>query len=311
MTQPITDEQLQAIDKLRNDFPFSVSLDHVDTLRQALRERDAAIAELRHRLDDARTVSDRWANECSKEVAEKHALQSQLAELRNSALSYQLQRDMANALVQKQEQMLAELRKPVAVERNEVVEQIRSELWLTIEISHYTVERLIDQYDSVAERLADRVRMLGFVQDQLTSRNKENEELKERERELRAILADILEWYDMAPDQECYRFIASACERARGALAQPQPLLRYDAGSGAVSVDLSTHLQSPHGQAQLQQVAALRSLAQPQGEQKQVRGKRCTCDTSNGGSIPCYVESGGKLGELWYCAKKGKESGNG
>jgi|GEM_PF-6511781 len=53
-----------------------------------------------------------------------------------------------------------------------------------------------------------------------------------------------------------------------------------------------------------------RALAQPQGEQKQISGKRCTCDTSNGGSIPCYVESGGKLGELWHCAKAGQESGN-
>jgi chromosome segregation ATPase len=225
MTQPITDEQLQAIDKLRNDFPFSVSLDHVDTLRQALRERDAAIAELRHRLDDARTVSDRWANECSKEVAEKHALQSQLAELRNSALSYQLQRDMANALVQKQEQMLAELRKPVAVERNEVVEQIRSELWLTIEISHYTVERLIDQYDSVAERLADRVRMLGFVQDQLTSRNKENEELKERERRLRISTERLCDCANALADEHgsllCFDSMHKRIADARAALAQP------------------------------------------------------------------------------------------
>jgi hypothetical protein len=34
-------------------------------------------------------------------------------------------------------------------------------------------------------KLEDRVRMLGFVQDQLTERNRENEALKERERQLR------------------------------------------------------------------------------------------------------------------------------
>lgn len=34
------------------------------------------------------------------------------------------------------------------------------------------------------------------------------------------------------------------------------------------------------------------------------RGKPCTCDTSCGGSIPCYVDGGGKLGELWDCQKR-------
>jgi predicted nuclease with TOPRIM domain len=204
---------------------FGELLAEREELIEARNERDATITELRHRLDDARAVSDRWANECSKEVAEKHALQSQLAELRNSALSYQLQRDMANALVQKQEQMLAELRKPVAVERNEVVEQIRSELWLTIEISHYTVERLIDQYDSVAERLADRVRMLGFVQDQLTSRNKENEELKERERRLRISTERLCDCANALADEHgsllCFDSMHKRIADARAALAQP------------------------------------------------------------------------------------------
>jgi hypothetical protein len=42
------------------------------------------------------------------------------------------------------------------------------------------------------------------------------------------------------------------------------------------------------------------------------RGKPCTCDTSCGGSIPCYVESGGTLGELWYCQKRAAtETGDG
>jgi hypothetical protein len=57
--------------------------------------------------------------------------------------------------------------------------------------------------------------------------------------------------------------------------------------------------------------AALATSPAPVESEREQAGKRCTCDTSRGGSIPCYVESGGKLGDLWYCAKARQESGNG
>lgn len=33
------------------------------------------------------------------------------------------------------------------------------------------------------------------------------------------------------------------------------------------------------------------------------RGKPCTCDNCLGSSVPCRVEAGERLGELWYCRK--------
>lgn len=34
-----------------------------------------------------------------------------------------------------------------------------------------------------------------------------------------------------------------------------------------------------------------------------VKGKPCTCDNCLGSSVPCRVEAGERLGELWYCRK--------
>lgn len=34
------------------------------------------------------------------------------------------------------------------------------------------------------------------------------------------------------------------------------------------------------------------------------RGKPCTCDNCLGSSCACYVDTGGQLGELWYCRKR-------
>jgi hypothetical protein len=184
-----------------------------------LAQRDATIAELAKR-------------ESAQDV-ELARLRCELGELRNSALSYQLQRDQANALVKKQEQMLAELRKPVEAERNEKVEAVREDCWLSDSPSWATVEIVLSAYDALALRLADRVRMLGFVQDQLTARNKENEELKERERRLR----DALEfyaatkthggWWDLDPNGKRTGYVLpiegdNYGDKARDALAQPQ-----------------------------------------------------------------------------------------
>lgn len=39
-----------------------------------------------------------------------------------------------------------------------------------------------------------------------------------------------------------------------------------------------------------------------------LRGKPCTCDNCLGSSVPCRVDAGERLGELWYCRKAAESS---
>lgn len=237
MTPAISDEQLQAIQdywlegsqQWHQDFFDLVATgrplyDQSDSqaclwiVLQALRERDATIAELRDKrfceVEPEGESHDMSAGmicvKCWNKVA------SELAQLRNSALSYQLQRDQANALVKKQEQMLAELRKPVEVERNDRIEEIRSEMWLCEGPTYTELAHVLSAHDTLALRLADRVRMLGFVQDQLTARNKENEELKDRERQLREVMQSIAD-----TSLEVSERVRKYAHQKLAALAQP------------------------------------------------------------------------------------------
>ncbi len=72
-------------------------------------------------------------------------------------------------------------------------------------------------------QLADRVRMLSFVQDQLTERNRENEQLKERERQLREALVSLEREIStrFGRDEDMSADLRRVIEPARAALALP------------------------------------------------------------------------------------------
>jgi hypothetical protein len=53
---------------------------------------------------------------------------------------------------------------------------------------------------------------------------------------------------------------------------------------------------------------AARATAETPAEPAKPRGKCCTCDNCLGSSTSCRVDAGERLGDLWYCEKRYRES---
>jgi hypothetical protein len=300
----ITDEQLQEILAYWSDAATSWHRDFFDlvasgkplddpsdsaaslwVVMQALRQRDATIAELRDRIGE----HIGYATETSEDM---EALKAEIAELRKPAdgtLVGQLSGFLtvlasyahitgdqgeklrwAASLLLSLQRDLVELRKPVAVERNETVERFRDQCkqyaatWGgdTHIISPNEVSRLFDAYDTLAQnharefsaREAIAAEMRGLRQ-RISSMQLKAAEVahdycgrlvaaQERERQLREAL-DSIETTSLEVHERVRKFARDKL----AALAQPQ------AKAEIVAVD---HEGKP-----------VYSLAQPQGEQQE------------------------------------------
>jgi hypothetical protein len=245
MTTPVTDEQLQAIKRRAesrfagnaNEFTheraaYLEACDAVSTLLRAISERDATIAELRGKLSTQDFNIAAYINR-------EQSMALQIADLHSQ---------------------LAELRKPVAVERNERVEQIRLEHLAASPVQEmptwqytYDIRRdLLSAYDTLAQNaasdasardamLADmrgmRERMERYqmmhsqAEDQLNEYIFKTKAAEERERKLREHLQWILDmsagWDSLGSTGPRKPLSWESVGRmsldyARAALAQPQ-----------------------------------------------------------------------------------------
>jgi hypothetical protein len=269
MSTPITDEQIKALIAARDEWMESAKSENreVQRLRAVIGDRDATIAELRDRtfceVEPDGESHDMSAGmicvKCWNRVCDaKHSLTAELAELRKPVA---VEQDSEAAIICRFAK--------TSMERSSAEYSSREMVLLT------RLYSLAGFYDALALRLADRVSMLSFVQDQLTNRNKENEDLKERERQLRECLGSLLampesQWLE--PGARRTAFIAM-----RAALAQPQ--------ADEACEECGEPIPGRHHRAWV-------CYAQPQGEQP-----LCTCTLGSGcesqpGKRCCLKESG-------------------
>lgn len=128
--------------------------------------------------------------------------------------------------------------------------------------------------------------------------------------EFRAALQGLLTWVDQQefkyrlPDHACRDCIVGdmnldgfRCHyhAAKALLARPEPEL------APCWVHPAPDAAAPMSPGKM--FTAVATYAGMPAVRPEPYGKPCTCDNALGGSCLCYVEAGGKLGQLWYCRK--------
>jgi polyhydroxyalkanoate synthesis regulator phasin len=285
MNIPVSDEQLQAIAKMRDlgqDYG-SAAKEYIDTLLQALNEREHSYNTTLHDRLESLISWKAKATELEKQASHRDStideLRQQVADLRKpskgrrcaatlstdppmdcdapfcgcdpawSACIEMLQESgwLTSVEADKLNRELAELRKPVAVERNDAAERIRCRIAAGHDIHHgYQVAPLLSAYDTLAQDNAryanahdvhmaeirgmrERIGQLGREAEQHAGyaehRQAELATSKERERQLREALLDTVGAIKQSistgislnnRDFDCIG------QRALAALAQPQ-----------------------------------------------------------------------------------------